>query len=685
MPPFLDVDLPHLETAAIVIDALANETAWEHALVIDDFVSYRPVPDAAPLTHATVRLLADDRALYVHYTVTDPEPNKVNTRFTNRDNIWGGDTAGLYIDPAGDGQRAYLFLCNPYGVQADATRVAGQNDSFSWDGQWDSAGRTTGTGYVLEIAIPWSTMRHPESIDKLGISLLHSTYREGQRSGWPRRDPDVSGILIQQAILNGPGQVSPGNKAQVIPEVTFGFNQDGPSSTRLGFKGIAPGLTVRYDPSPELTVLATANPDFSQVEGDEFQIDVNQRYALYYQEKRPFFLEGQEWLEGGLGELVYTRSMVMPRVGLRATAEKGDWRTAVLNVIDGAPVGTVNEGGGWSDEEVADHLAMNTIARTRRPFGADGFVGGVFSDKQILDTRMTNQVMAMDMRSRVGDSLVFEGGAGGSITTLADGQRMSGNAGKMSLEHESRNWEAGAGLHWIGPSFRAENGYLTQSDVVGIDLEVDRSFFPKNPVINSWKVLGNTQAEWKMDGALRRLSVQSGLSFRLKKNSWAYIAPQINGEEYAGKFLSGPAAMWMIGTFPSRYWGLMIHGFGGKGPYYDAENPRVVNSLATGSELNLRPTDRLSLSLSASTMQFWEDAGELEKGFVGRAYLTAFLNHQLWIRSIADFNSFSDAWKVEGLLAWQKSPGTAFYLGGSTNLSDNSWQAFTKLSWALGF
>jgi hypothetical protein len=298
---------------------------------------------------------------------------------------------------------------------------------------------------------------------------------------------------------------------------------------------------------------------------------------------------------------------------------------------------------------------------------------------------MTNQVMAMDMRSRIANGLIFEGGTGGSLTTLADGERISGNAGKMGLHYESLNWEAGAGLHWIGANFRAENGYLTQSDVMGINLEIDRSFYPENPAIRSWKILGNTQSQWKLDGSLRSFNLQPGLSFRLKKNSWAYVAPQLYGEEYEGKFLSGPAAMWMVGTFPSRYWGFMMHGFGGKGPYYDPDNPRVVNSISTGTEVNLRPTDRLSLSLSGSTMQFWEDAGELENGFVGRAYVTAFLNHQIWLRSIADFSSFTEAWKVEGLFAWQKSPGTAFYLGGSTNLSDKSWQTFAKLSWALGF
>jgi hypothetical protein len=684
MPSLLDLNLPHLESAAIVIDALANEPAWDEALVVDDFISYAPVPDSQPLTQATVRLLSDESSLYVHFTVVDPEPDKVNARFSNRDNIWGGDTAGIYVDTAGDGQRAYLFLCNPYGVQTDATRVAGQRDSFSWDGKWYSAGQVTDTGYQIEMAIPWSTMRHPASMDQIGISLLHATYREGQRSGWPRRDPDISGILIQQALMGGPGAVPAGNKAHFIPELTFGLDQDGPSSSRLGFGGLAPGLTVRYDPSPELTLLATANPDFSQVEGDEFQIDVNQRYALYYEEKRPFFLEGQEWLEGNMSQLVYTRSMVMPRVGLRATAEQGDWRTAVMHVVDAAPTGTVNEGRGWSDEDMEGHLALNTIARTRRPLGADGFVGGIFSHKKILNSPMENEVMAMDMRVRITDAVVFDGATGGSLTRLVDGQRITGNAGNFGLEHESKAWEFETGLYWAGSDFRAENGYVTQSNVLGTRLELERKFYPEDSFVQTWDLMANGQFEWQLDGELRRINLNPGLSLRMKKNTWAYVAPQYFGERYEGVFLSGPSAMWFMGSFPSRYWGIILHGRSGEGPYYDSENPRTVKTFYSGAELNLRPTDRLSFSASASFTRLWEETGELDRGLVGRGYMTAFFSNQIWLRAIVDFSSFSDAWGAETLMAWQKSPGTAFYLGGSTNLSDQSWQAFTKLSWAFG-
>ena len=688
MPQFLDLNLPHLESAGIVIDAQANEPAWDEAFVVDEFVSYRPVPDGEPVTQATVRLLSDEEALYVHFQVVDPEPDKVFARYSNRDNIWRGDTIGIYLDPAGDGQRAYLFMCSPYGIQADAHRVAGQRDSFSWDGQWRSFGQRTSDGFEVELAIPWSTVRHPPSMDKIGVSLLYSTYRESQRSGWPRRDPDIAGIIIQQAVMGGPGEVPPGKQVQIIPDLTFGLDEDGVSQTRLGAYGVSPGATVRWDPIPQLTVLGTANPDFSQVEGDEFQIDVNQRYAIYYQEKRPFFLEGQEWLDPGNG-LVYTRSMQMPRYGVRATAEQGDWKTAVLHVLDAAPTGTVHELGGWSDEDLTDEngesrLAVNTLARTRRSFTSEGHIGAFFSDKRIPGTDLQNQVVSFDMRSRLNESTSMSASYAGSLTEGIAGERSSGTSANVGFSHENREWEVSLGAGAMGPDFRAENGYVTRGDSVGVGGEVERMFYPSTEAIRSMRMTVNAGSEWRLDGSLRSLDLSPNMGFRLKQNTFGAVYGNFWKEEYTGELFQGPYAGFYFGQSFSKYWGLMIDGGGGQGLYFDSENPRVVDEMYASGSFTLRPTERISLANSLTWQRFAEDGSSLENGYVARVYFTGFLSRNTWVRSILDYSSFSDSLELNTLLAWQRNPGTAFYAGMSNDLTGDSWQAFAKLSWSLG-
>ena len=682
MAQFVDLNLPHLESAAIVIDAQANEPAWDEAYVVDHFISYRPVPDEAPTTQAVVRILSDDKALYVHYTVTDPEPEKIRARYTNRDNIWGDETAGIYLDPQGDGQRAYLFMCNPLGVQAEATRVSGEGDEFSWDTKWQSAGQLTDTGYILEIAIPWDSVRHPESIDTVGVSFLYSSARSGQRASWPRRDPNISGILIHQATFQGPGVVSAGDRFHIIPELTFGLNEEGPSSTRTGFGGFAPGVTMRYSPTQDLTLLATANPDFSQVEGDQFQIDVNQRYALYYEEKRPFFLEGQEWLN--YGPVVYTRSMVMPHVGLRATSETKHWRTAALSVLDAAPTGSVNEGRGWTDEDVEGNLALNNVLRSRRTFPNDAHFGAIYSDKRILGTDLHNQVMGFDWRNRLTPATILSGGAASSITSLSDGDTISGTTGAVNAGYESRNWEMYGDVSWVSPDFRAENGFLTVSDIVNVEGNIEREFYPKDKALKKWDLELSMNNSWDFNGNPRFQGFEPKVGFRFANSRYLYVSPGYWGEEYEGEWLTSRGVSAYTGARTSRFWSYMVFGYAGEGPYYDEDNPRVINVADIGTQVTLRPSRRVSVSLSASASNQWEEEGVLNRGAVGRLYLTTFFTPQMWLRTIADYSSFSESSNIESLFAWQHSPGSAFYLGASTNLQEETWQTFAKLSWDFG-
>ena len=395
--------------------------------------------------------------------------------------------------------------------------------------------------------------------------------------------------------------VEPGNQVQIIPELTFGLNEEGISQSRLGAYGIAPGLTLRWDPTAELQILGTANPDFSQVEGDRFQIDVNQRYALYYEENA-LLLEGQEWLSRDTG--VYTRSMVMPLVGVRATAEQGDWRTAVLNVIDAAPTGTTAEGGGWTDEEVEGHFAANTLVRTRRPFSKEGNVGAFLSHKHILGADMDNVVFGTDMRSRISDTTRIDAGQLSSMTTLADGRRISGNMAGVGMNYENREWEVDAGAHFVGKDFRAETGRVTETDILGSGVEVERMFYPEGRVLRTAKLETSGSASWRSSGQLRGFEARPGLSMRFQRNTWGYLSGSVWGEEYEDRFFQGAHGMWWLGSYPSRYFGFETSGGRGQSLYYDSENPRVVETMSFSSEITLRPTDRLSVSAEINYTAF---------------------------------------------------------------------------------
>ena len=690
MPTPVDLQLPHLEDAAIVIDARATEPAWDSAPVIEDWVVYWPAPDGVPEVHARARMLTDERGLYVFYEVIDPAPEKVRARISKRDQVWGDDVVGIYLDPAGQAQCAYLFFVNPVGCQADATRLAGEDDEFSRDGQWDSAGRVTETGFEVEFFIPWTTVRHPADMSQLGISLLRSTGRTGERSGWPRRDPDISGILVQENLVGGPGEIGRHRGLQLVPSLTAGWTDQGPDSSRLSYSGLAPGMTVRYDPSPALTLLATANPDFSQVESDRAQVDVNQRHALYFDEKRPFFLEGREWFNVDYQSLVYTRSMTQPRYGARATVETGDWQVAALHVMDSAPQGSVSEGDGWDDDELLDasgdtRAALDTVARARRSMGGDGFVGAIYSDKALVGGAW-NRVGGVDGRARVSDSTVASGALLYSATTYKGGQMRTSPAGQGRLEYEGKDNEA-----WIWGSlqpadFMAENGYVIYSDWVGGELGVARNIYPKSERVPWVSFTPFVLATfWRPStGELRDLFFDSELEFRFSNNMNLGIVAFQGTEVFDGESLQYRRFVVFTNGTPTRWLAFGAGVEAGEGPHYETGE---IGALTAGTVRATFPLERVRFGQELTFERLAEPGGDLYySAALTRSRVEVYATRNLWARVLFDYDSFEKARTLSALGAWQTGPARAVYLGGS--LGDDgsealSWQVFAKASWVF--
>ncbi|MEE2751876.1 MAG: sugar-binding protein [Myxococcota bacterium] len=694
MPIPVDVQLPYVEQAEIVIDGHLNEPAWDDAVHFEDFHAYYPEPDAPVQGAARVRVLTDASGIYFFWQVTIEESAEVWAHVTRRDRIFGDDTVGVYLDPAGDGQRGYLFLSNPYGVQADAVRVVNQNDSFAWDGRWSSAGTLTDTGYQVEVSIPWNSVRHPASPDQIGLSLLRGSPRTHQRSGWPRRDPDIQGILVQEALLGWSGEMPANRALQLLPEVTAGYTDQGALEGRWGFAGISPGLTFRYDPSPSFATLGTVNPDFSQVESDASQIDINNRYALYLQEKRPFFVEGSEWFSTEFDDLLYTRSMVQPRAGVRSTAEQGGWTVAALSVLDSAPSESVSEGGGWTAAELEGHLAMASILRARASVGTDSAVGAFFSDRTILDSKMYNRLAGADGSLRLSDTWILGAAAIGSHTRLHDDETLTGPAGTIDLSHQSRSWELGLGSTYVSPDFRAENGYVTYADRMSLNAAATRQIYPSAEGIARIGLdLFSADLGLDTDWNRRDHSLAPGIVMELDNGVKLSSHTSHWSELYAEKVLQG---IDFFHTLNGSLNETLRYGLGfssGDAVYYDEDAPVVGALQSFGGILTLRPGRRLTIRQRTTWQQFiMPDDSLAYEGYIYRLSSELYLNKNTWLRLIVDRSSFSDENSLETLVAWEKAPGQSAYLGGAIRSAGDwtalaaptEWQVFTKVAWAFG-
>ncbi len=697
MPALPVLDLPMASGAGIQVDARADEEAWAEAASFSGFITYEPVP-GKPATHDTTgRILITNEGVHLFIEAHDPEPRRIYTGLGRRDTRFEDDYLTIYLDTDGSAQRAYVFIVNPHGVQSDGIRVAGTNSyDLAWDTIWQSAATITRDGFQVEISIPWRSIRHPADCDQMGLFVTRYHSRLGEKSSWPVKNPNIQGLLLQEARLNGPGRIPRNAGLDLIPEITFGTTQDGLSQDRLAWNGIAPGLSVRYAPSPHLTLMGTANPDFSQVESDSSQIDINRRYALYWEEKRPFFLEGQEWFEDQFGEVIYTRSMDSPYYGARATVESGRWSVAALHVMDATPTESVSEGGGWSPDDMADNPALETVARVRRGMGKDSFLGALFSDRTMLGVDLSNRMGGLDGWVRLSDKWAVSGSSLASWTRFAEGDDRTGLAENLELAYDSKPIALGTKGEYLGPDFRAENGYIVRSDSMGGNTWFKWRLYPDKRVLRRIAIVPlDLDYYWYTGGSLRDLVWISHLDLMLINSFGISLGWVQGGEDFhdtwlpyygPGIYINGSPSKWLTGWLRLRT---------GTAPYYLAEPAWSGWSNSASTEMELRPWSHLILGLSGTLEDFFTEAGgdKMYRATVSRAKLELFADRQLWARFIADLKSTityaeepntDSVLQLESLLAWEHAPSRTLYLGGLYWFTDPvQWQVFAKASWVF--
>ena len=683
-------DLPPDEV--VLVDGLAEEAAWDSAAVFTDFVVFHEVPDTEPTGATEVRVLHGPDALYLHFTCLDPSAGEIRANLGRRDTPVGDDAVLVYLDTTGEAQRAYVFEVNPRGVQSDGILLAGGGQDGSWDGQWRSAAVLGDEGYTVEIAIPWRSLRHPVEAEVLGLSFERVIARFNEKSAWPRRDPDIDGILVQQGLVEGPGRLGRRAGLDLVPDLTYGLSQDGPSSQRWGHEGVSAGLTLRYAPVPQFWLLATANPDFSQVESDSSQIDVNQRYALSVEEKRPFFLEGQEWFLGGYGELSYTRSMVSPIYGARATAELGPGTLAVLHTMDRSPSPSVSAEGGWTEEQIGDAYALQTLARGRRPLGDDGYVGLFYSDRRLPEADLWNQVGAVDGRVRISDAWVAAGGVAGSATRFADRDSGFAPAGNLELERTTKHSTLTTELRYLAPDFRAENGFVVQPDRIGLDQELELRAYPSAPRISRVRMRPmNGGVAWDTSGELVEGWAATNAYVNGKRGRYFGGGFDAGTEQFAGAWLTSGGGAFSVGGRLMPWVRGYFLGVYGTTAIYDEEDPRTGWSTFDKVQLTFEPIPRLAWLVSVSYLRVWELSGgePLHEGVIGRSRVEVFATRAWSARWVVDGSSFSEVVRSEALVAWERTPGRAIYLGGASSgvpgawFAEPEWQVFAKASWVF--
>lgn len=470
------VTIPRIE-ATVQVDGRLDEEVWSKAARLGGFSQYLP-SDSRPAEERTeVLVWYSPTALHFGIIAHDREPGSVRATVADRDKLSNDDTVTIYLDTFNDRRRAFFFTVNPLGVQQDGVQTEGGFNAGSmggaggwgagtWSGgsidtspdyQWDSKGQLTADGYVVEVRIPFKSLRYSgNASQRWGLNVRRKIQRTGYEDTWTDAKR-VSSFLGQAGAIDGLHDLKRGVVTELQPVITTTSKGTFDSNSGTFARESAsyePGVNARFA-FTNLSIDGTVNPDFSQVESDAGLVTVNERFALFYAEKRPFFLEGIE-LFASPNQLVYTRQIAQPIAGGKLTGKIGKTTIAYLTAEDDISDTATTAG--------APTHALFNIARVRRDLGADSTAGVTYTDR--MTSAGYNRVLAADSRV-VFKKLYYVQGQLGEAWTGADGTMpRSAPIWLGEFDRTAPRWGFNWKLNGVGADFTSESGYVPRSDIV---------------------------------------------------------------------------------------------------------------------------------------------------------------------------------------------------------------------------
>ena len=694
--------LEEFETAAV--EGIAAEYAE-----VSGFLQQLPTDGAQASQGTRVYLGYDDANLYLIWVCSDSSPDQVRANVSRRENILDDDYVQVTLDTFADRRHATVFASNALGVQADGLWTEGAAAvDYSWDGIWRSLGARTAQGYIVLMEIPFHTLRfHWAAEQEWSVTLLRVIARSGEQDYWPRVSSRVAGQLNQAATLRGLKGIRPGHNVQLDPHLTSrSFRAvDARDATNPHFSSKAleakPGLEAKVVLGAGLVLDATANPDFSQVESDEPQNAVNQRFELYYSERRPFFLENANYFASAQGQyeltpLVFTRRIADPDFGVKLTGKLGPWTLGALAADDKAPGEIVSPG-----DPLAGRKATFFVVQAAHDIGAQSSLGVIYTDREFAG--QYNRVGGLVASFRLGKnwnsrfhsvaSLTLEPPDGKASSTPP--QRVSGYDHEAVLAGSGRRFQSTTLYQDIGPAFRSDAGYLQRTDIRSLTQYYHFYFRPEGSALLSWGPEANAQVIYDHAGVLLRYAGSFDPVFAFQRNT--YIAPVVttamdtlrpqdfSGLTYRARFVQNQAGL-VFGTNPIRQlsWRTLWMRGGTVNVVPPAgQMPNEADSTSLTQTMTIRPAARLQIDSTYILARVVHNPTRhaVFDNHIARTKWNYQVNRELGFRFIAQYNGLL-ANPAESSLRTQKNvnfdflltyllhPGTAIYIGYNSDLAN---------------
>ena len=605
-PPPIEI---HRATAPITIDGNVTPEEWSGATKIDTFYDIDPGENAPPPVRTVAYLTYDDRFFYVGMILYDPNPKSIRAPYSDRDNISDSiDFAGIFLSTSGDRKTAYELFATPRGVQYDAIKSDASGEDDAPDFYWDSAGRITSEGWMLEMRIPFSTLRYPSGGNqRWSVALFRNYSRDRRYQITSIPVPHGANCLVCRfAPLTGLHDLPSAEHTVVAPYMTTHRSAApiGDVGTPLGSEKFDTqiGADAKWTPNQHLAIDATINPDFSQVESDVAAITTNERFAVFFPEKRPFFLEGKDLFATPL-QAVYTRDINSPRWGARATGTIGSTAYTALVTDDRGGGAVIISGPNNSSFASEDFSSRDLIARVRHDIGTS-FVSFLVTDREIAGGGH-NRVFGPDGLWRIGahDTIQAQFLLSDSrtpdrpdLTDEWDGRRLASHAAQINWNHSTLHTDASVFLTDRGDQFRADLGFIPQVGTREGFGNFGYTFRPKTGFFSRIRTFVVGDYTGQRNGDLVYRFVQPGIGAQGRWASFATLSYSFDRVRAGDRTIARGYVKYDIGASPSR----VVQSVELQGRYgsdIDFANSRHGRGAEYQADASILPTDHLELVL----------------------------------------------------------------------------------------
>lgn len=696
-----------------------DDPLWLKAIPVDLKFEASPCENTPARQRTVAMVLYDKETIYLGFRCFDSVPGNIRANLSDRDKIFGDDYVIATIDTYNNYQRGFEFAVNPFGIQGDLLMMGNSNEDVSYDMVWQSAGARNDKGWTAEMAIPFKSLSFSANESQTWtISLLRNIPRNNRYlCTWTTLDRNNPSYIAQGGHLTGLEGIKPGYSLDFLP---YTMIQQSGTKTDLsepaspmnrGSIKARIGGGIQYSPGPNVSINAVISPDFSQIESDADQLSVNTTFALYFPEKRPFFMTGMDLLQT---PMYYSRTINNPLYALKLNGKAGKLSYLFLGAYDRNSAITVPGEEESNTIQTVDGSYAG-VGRVRYDLGNENFIGTLMLTRNFREAH--NYVNGLDWNFKFWKNWYFQGeiflsntkeindtslfksvrqfGSTGHDAGF-NGEKYFGRGMHVTLMREGRNYSFSLTQNNFSPTYQTYNGMFPQVDGRTTNMQHRYSFLPNKKIVQTFSMYSSGTLIYNYDGVFKNLVIQPGFSLNMIGQTRIDISYMVlNRERFRNiLFQRINETVLNISSTPVKGVSLSLNGQTGRFIYRTLA-PVMGKGYTITSELDIEPVSRLKTSFTwtIAKLNDLKDSTVFYQGNIIRNITTLQFTKRLFLRNIVQYNTFSKTFSIYPLLNYKFNAFTMFCAGMTQDLLNynqpdykfktSGYQYFVKLQYLL--